>query len=128
MISRSGFLISPSSLQSADNSSHSLSVWEIKARTLESCLLLESQSKLSRVDNYQSILNAIAIDIRSKHRMRITRQKELAGMLTTLDQLGAKADMFKEQISAYNDYIEGALKATHKKGSVYNVFPACDSS
>ena len=56
---------------------------EVKSQALENILNLENpatppQYRVSRQHNYQEVLNALAADIRSKHRRRLERQRESA--------------------------------------------------
>ncbi|KAK0546133.1 iqgap- protein [Tilletia horrida] len=96
---------------------------ELKARTLENMLRLEKLGKVSRSNNYQDMLNAIAIDIRNKHRKRVQRHNEKAAMLTTLDNLAEKKAYLEEQIASYNSYIDASMQAMQKKGRKKFVLP-----
>jgi Ras GTPase-activating-like protein IQGAP2/3 len=62
----------------------SLSYAEVKSVALENILVLEQRGRLSRHNQYQDLLNAIALDIRTKHRRRIDRARELEGVRATL--------------------------------------------
>ena len=87
---------------------------ELKSSALENILALEASSipaqfRVSRHNNYQEILNALASDIRQKHRRRLERQRETESTRATLAQLDTKANFLDDQLKSYNDYIEQCL-------------------
>ena len=96
---------------------------EVKSSALENILALEqatvpAQFRVSRHNHYQEVLNAIACDIRQKHRRRLDRQREVESTRATLAQLDAKAGFLEDQLHSYNDYIEQCLHTlASKKGS-----------
>jgi Ras GTPase-activating-like protein IQGAP2/3 len=92
-----------------------LSYPELKRIALENVLQLESVGRLSRRNQYQDLLNAIAVDIRTKHRRRIQRQRELEGVRTTLARLNEQAVYLEQQLKTYNDYIEQAMVTLQSK-------------
>ena len=100
----------------------SMTYAEVKHNALENMIALEGahippQYRLSRHNNYQDLLNALAADIRSKHRRRLERQRELESTRATLTQLDDKANFLEDQLKSYNDYIEQCLHTlAHKKG------------
>ncbi|KTW26770.1 hypothetical protein T552_02771 [Pneumocystis carinii B80] len=101
-----------------------MSFSEIKAATLDNILKLESKGIISRSNYYQDLLNAIATDIRTKHRRRIQRQMELESARQTLIHLDNKALYLKSQLESYNDYIEKSLISLQtKKGKKKPVVP-----
>lgn len=91
---------------------------EVKAHAIYFLLELEKQGKVIRDDGYQGILNAIAGDVRSKHRKRLQRQQELASMNEALQHLTERKKYYGEQIKSYNDYVEAAMN-TMQKGKRY---------
>lgn len=93
-----------------------LSFAELKARTLENMLRLEKLGKVRRENAYQDMLNAIAIDIRNKHRKRIQRHNEKVAMHITLTNLAEKKKYLEEQIESYNSYIDASMQTMQKKG------------
>lgn len=101
----------------------SMTYAELKQNAIENILSLEQPStppqfRVSRQNNYQDILNALASDIRQKHRRRMERQHELETTRATLAQLDGKAHFLEEQLKSYNDYIEQCLHTlASKKGS-----------
>lgn len=96
----------------------SMSYWELKRTALENIMRLEQLGRISRQNFYQDILNAIAVDIRTKSRRRVQRQRELDGVRMTLGNLGEKADWLESQRKSYDNYIEQAMMTLQKKGYV----------
>lgn len=96
----------------------------LKRVALENILQLESVGRLTRSNQYQDLLNDIAIDIRTKHRRRIQRQRELDGVKTTLTRLNEQAVYLEQQLKTYNDYIEQAMVTLqNKKGKKRFLLP-----
>ena len=93
----------------------SLSYAELKRTALEHVVALESFGRLSRHNRYQDLLNAIALDIRTKHRRRVLRARELAATRLTLGRLDEQAKYLDTRLRAYNDYVEQAM-ATLQRG------------
>ncbi|PGH05510.1 hypothetical protein AJ80_08331 [Polytolypa hystricis UAMH7299] len=101
-----------------------MSYYELKTTALENILELERRGKISRHNQYQDLLNAIAIDIRTKHRRRIQRQRELEGVRLTLGRLNDQAVYLEQQLKTYNDYIEQAMiTLQNKKGKKRFLMP-----
>jgi Ras GTPase-activating-like protein IQGAP2/3 len=97
---------------------------ELKRIALENILQLERAGKISRHNQYQDILNAIAVDIRTKHRRRIQRQRELESVRLTLSRLNDQAVYLEQQLKTYNDYIEQAMiTLQNKKGKKRFLLP-----
>ncbi|EJD01008.1 uncharacterized protein FOMMEDRAFT_21471 [Fomitiporia mediterranea MF3/22] len=92
----------------------SLTFKEVKAHAIYFLLELEKQGKVTREDGYQGILNAIAGDVRSKHRKRLQRQQELTSMNEALQHLNERKKYYEEQIKSYNNYVEGAMNTMQK--------------
>lgn len=112
----------------ADANNHldilSLSYPDLKRIALENILQLESIGRLTRSNQYQDLLNAIAVDIRTKHRRRLQRQRELENVKTTLARLNEQAVYLEQQLKTYNDYIEQAMVTLqNKKGKKRFVMP-----
>ncbi|KAF9247031.1 ras GTPase-activating protein [Melanogaster broomeanus] len=93
----------------------SLQFKEVKAHAIFFLLELEKQGKILRNDGFQGILNAIASDVRSKHRKRLQRQQEMDSMMDALKHLGERKKYFEEQIDSYHNYVEAAM-ATMQRG------------
>lgn len=64
---------------------------------------------ISRENEYQDMVNAVAADIRNKHRRRVQRREELGTIRMTLVNLGEKSAYLDEQKEAYMDYIQGCM-------------------
>lgn len=102
----------------------SMSYAELKRTALENILRLEQHGRLTRHNHYQDLLNAIAVDIRTKHRRRIQRQKELEAVKLTLGRLNNQASYLEGQLKTYNDYIEQAMVTLqNKKGKKRFLMP-----
>ena len=89
---------------------------ELKRTALENVMRLEQLGRISRHNFYQDILNAIALDIRTKSRRRVQRQRELEGVRLTLGNLSEKAEWLESQRKSYDNYIEQAMMTLQKKG------------
>lgn len=112
----------------ADASTHldisTLTYPDLKRIALENVLQLESLGRLTRANQYQDLLNTIAVDIRTKHRRRLQRQRELENVKTTLARLNEQAVYLEQQLKTYNDYIEQAMVTLqNKKGKKRFVMP-----
>jgi Ras GTPase-activating-like protein IQGAP2/3 len=94
----------------------SMSYKDLKATALENIMQLEQMGRISRHNFYQDILNAIALDIRTKSRRRVQRQRELEGVRLTLGNLNEKAEWLESQRKSYDNYIEQAMMTLQKKG------------
>lgn len=102
----------------------SLSYRELKLLALEKIIELESHGKISREDNYQSILNSIALDIKSKRDRRLVRQKEIQEVKQALSHLSEKEEYLQNKLKTYNDYIEQAMLTLQtKKGKKRAILP-----
>ena len=101
-----------------------MSYSELKRTALENIIRLEKAGKITRKNKYQDLLNAIAVDIRTKHRRRVQRQKELENVKGTLAHLNEKATYLEGQLQSYNDYIEQAMQTLQtKKGKKKAILP-----
>jgi Ras GTPase-activating-like protein IQGAP2/3 len=101
-----------------------LSYADLKRTCLGNIIELERRGRITRSNNYQDLLNAIAIDIRTKHRRRIQRARELEGVRATLSNLDEKAGWLDQQLKSYNDYIEQAMiTLQNKKGKKRFLLP-----
>ncbi|KZV69162.1 hypothetical protein PENSPDRAFT_753609 [Peniophora sp. CONT] len=92
-----------------------LSFREVKAHAIYFLLELEKQGKITRSDGYQGVLNAIANDVRSKHRMRLQRQQEIDGMTEALAALNERKKHYLSQLESYSEYVEQSM-ATMQRG------------
>ena len=89
---------------------------EVKAHAIFFLLELEKLGKLNRADGYQGILNAIAADVREKHRKRITRKNELDSMKQALKDLRKRKADYEAQIDSYKRHAEAAMNTMQEKG------------
>ncbi|KAJ3757022.1 ras GTPase-activating protein [Lentinula raphanica] len=86
----------------------------VKAMAIQHLLKLESLGKVTRDDGFQGILNAIAGDVRSKHRKRIQRQQEMESMNEALQHLAERKKYFQEQIDSYHSYVDAAMNTMQR--------------
>ena len=86
-----------------------MSYYDMKRNALENIMRLEHMGRISKQNYYQDVLNAIALDIRTKSRRRVQRQRELDGVRLTLGNLHQKAAYLEQQRKSYDDYIEQAM-------------------
>ncbi|KAK1455415.1 GTPase-activator protein for Ras-like GTPase [Colletotrichum melonis] len=91
-----------------------MSYYDLKRTALENIMRLEHMGRISKHNYYQDILNAIALDIRTKSRRRVQRQRELEGVRSTLANLHEKAKYLEQQRKSYDDYIESAMATLQK--------------
>ncbi|KAF8469444.1 hypothetical protein JB92DRAFT_3057212 [Gautieria morchelliformis] len=102
----------------------SLSFRDVKANAISYLILLEKKGKVTRADGYQGILNAIASDVRSKHRKRLERQNEMQSMQEARAHLAERKKYFEEQIGSYHSYVETAMNTMQRgKGKRRFVLP-----
>ncbi|KAI1003461.1 Ras GTPase-activating-like protein [Podosphaera aphanis] len=101
----------------------SMSYKELKQTALENIMKLEQSGRISRQNYYQDILNAIALDIRTKSRRRVQRHRELEGVRLTLANLNEKAEWLESQRKSYDNYIEQAMMTLQKKGKKRFLMP-----
>ncbi|KAM5343014.1 hypothetical protein ACJ41O_013980 [Fusarium nematophilum] len=92
-----------------------MSYQELKRTALENIMRLEKLGRISKHNYYQDVLNAIALDIRTKSRRRVQRQRELEGVRMTLSNLHEKAKYLEQQRKSYDDYIESAMATLQNK-------------
>src|ERR1700761_5686704 len=96
----------------------SMSYTELKRTALANIIALERHKRITRSNHYQDILNAIALDIRTKHRRRQERSIEIKNALATMAALGQKQEWLQGQLGNYNDYIEQAMATLQKKSKL----------
>ena len=92
----------------------SMTFREVKAHAIFFLLELEKRGHISRKDSYQGILNAIASDVRSKHRKRLQRQQEKVNMREALQHIKERRKYFEEQLKSYHDYAEQAMQTMQR--------------
>ncbi|KAH7133266.1 hypothetical protein B0J13DRAFT_561971 [Dactylonectria estremocensis] len=101
-----------------------MSYHDLKRTALENVMHLEHLGRISKHNHFQDVLNAIALDIRTKSRRRVQRQRELEGVRLTLGNLHQKAKYLEQQRKSYDDYIEQAMGTLqNKKGKKRFLMP-----
>lgn len=91
-----------------------LSFKEVKAHTIFFLLELEKQGKISRGNGFQDVLNAIAGDVRSKHRKRVERQTAMDSMKEALRQLEERKRSYEERINVYTTHFENSMSTMQR--------------
>lgn len=86
----------------------------VKALAISNLLELEKKGNISREDGFQGILNAIAGDVRSKHRKRLQRQQEMQNMNEALRQLAERKKYVEEQLDSYHTVVDSAMNTMQK--------------
>ncbi|KAI1152631.1 hypothetical protein F4825DRAFT_418212 [Nemania diffusa] len=100
-----------------------MSYYDMKRNALENIMHLEHMGRITKHNHYQDVLNAIALDIRTKSRRRVQRQRELEGVRLTLSNLHQKAKYLEQQRKSYDDYIEQAMATLQKNQGKRHFFP-----
>ncbi|KAI1421521.1 hypothetical protein F5Y12DRAFT_767627 [Xylaria sp. FL1777] len=100
-----------------------MSYYDMKRNALENIMRLEQMGRITKHNYYQDVLNAIALDIRTKSRRRVQRQRELEGVRLTLSNLHEKAKYLEQQRKSYDDYIEQAMATLQKNQGKRHFFP-----
>jgi Ras GTPase-activating-like protein IQGAP2/3 len=89
--------------------SYSLNFRAVKSHAISNLLKLEEQGKITREDGFQGILDAIANDVRSKHRKRLQRQQEMESMNEALQYLAERQKYLQEQIDDWHNYAKSSM-------------------
>ncbi|KAJ3333331.1 hypothetical protein HDU76_009303 [Blyttiomyces sp. JEL0837] len=87
----------------------------LKRRTLENMAKLEAAGQISKGNNYQDMLNAIAKDMLNRHRRKNQRKREYESLRKTLANLEEKSNYLEEQKKSYHDYINACMAQLNKK-------------
>ncbi|XP_048514358.1 ras GTPase-activating-like protein IQGAP1 isoform X2 [Athalia rosae] len=81
---------------------------------------LELGGWVSRTDDYQNIITAVAKDLCNKSKYRVMRKTELQTLKATKQSLDDKTKYYKEQVQFYNEYIHRCLENLNTgKGSLH---------
>lgn len=84
---------------------------EVKHMLLEKVVELESSGAITRQDDYQTLINKIADDIRSKDTVRKERKQNLESRIKTNKRLNEKNAFLKQRLETYNADINNAMRA-----------------
>jgi Ras GTPase-activating-like protein IQGAP2/3 len=93
----------------------SLTYAALKRTALQNIIELERHGRITRANQYQDLLNEIALDIRTKHRRRVQRSREIDNARATIGTLEEKQAWLRSQLNSYNDYIEHAMVTLQQK-------------
>ncbi|KAK4047448.1 iqgap- protein [Microbotryomycetes sp. JL221] len=96
---------------------------QLKMSCLQNILNLRQQGLISKQDKYQTLLDSIALDIRSKHYRRVQRQNEITTMQATLTTLRQKQKYLQDQIKSYHVYIDQSMTSIQKKSKKRIILP-----
>lgn len=88
---------------------------DVKVQALLACQRLQTRGVVSQADGYQTILNSIANDIRTKNRKQIQRQKDIKSMQNALAHLEEKKAALEEQIELWNVHNAQSISNMQKK-------------
>lgn len=94
---------------------------ELKLLTLEKVLELESSGAVSRNDDYQALINAIANDIRNKDAVRQKKNMNIENKQRNLRSLEEKGVYLQQRLESYNKHINEALESLLKEAHQQSV-------
>lgn len=89
---------------------YSMSLEETKEKILYSASVLEKEGLCSSEQGYQSLLNAVAQDIRNQRIYRNQRKQDLAKLKHTLEELEMKRMQQSEAMDYYDHYVKDCMK------------------
>jgi len=89
----------------------------LKKKTLENMGKLEKKGTVSKANNYQEMLNAVAKDIKNKNRRRIQRKAELEKIKKTLANLEEKSNYLEGQYKSYKEYVDACVASMTDRGT-----------
>ena len=92
-----------------------LTYHELKKMCLEIILKLESMGELTRKNSFQTLLNQIAMDIKTKDSQRQCRWQQLQVSQKTIKKLSEKENYLKTQLHNYNKHVESVLLELQSK-------------
>lgn len=92
-----------------------LSFAELKAMALENLVQLEKMGKVRRSDAFQAMLDALALDIRLRHRRRHARRAEQQMLSGTLHKLHERHAFMQTQIAEYQRYADQTMKTMQRR-------------
>ncbi|WFC97455.1 iqgap- protein [Malassezia yamatoensis] len=94
---------------------HSMSFAELKVTALENLIRLEQMGRVQRSDAFQAMLDALALDIRTRHQRRFARQAEQQMLTNTLHKLHQREAFMQTQIAEYQRYADQTLKTMPRR-------------
>ncbi|KAI3614662.1 hypothetical protein CBS9595_003933 [Malassezia furfur] len=100
---------------------HELSFAELKATALENLVRLEQMGRVRRSDAFQAMLDALALDIRTRHRRRHARRAEQQMLTTTLHKLHERDAFMRTQIAEYQRYADQTMKTMPRRGHTFTM-------
>ena len=100
-----------------------LTLDQTKKKILSNLQVLEEAGMCSKEFGYQSLLNAVAQDIRNQRIYRKQRKQDLQKLKHTLDELELKKVQQEEAIDYYDQYVKECMKRMGKTSS--SKYAAC---
>jgi len=82
-------------------------------RILENIQKLEGYGLVTKEDNYESFVHAVALEVANRATIRENQRKEISRLNAALNKLRQHQGYIKDQIRDYNSYLQGARKAAY---------------
>lgn len=84
-------------------------------RILENIQKLEGYGLVTKEDNYESFVHAVALEVANRAAIRENQRKEISRLNAALSKLRQHQGYIKDQIRDYNSYLQGARKAAYSQ-------------
>merc|ERR1712065_65326 len=82
-------------------------------KILENISKLEEYGMVTKDDNYESFVHAVALEVANRAQIRENQRKEISRLNAALNKLRQHQSYIKDQIRDYNSYLQGARKAAY---------------
>ena len=82
-------------------------------KILENISKLEEYGMVTKDDNYESFVHAVALEVANRATIRENQRKEISRLNAALNKLRQHQAYIKDQIRDYNSYLQGARKAAY---------------
>jgi len=82
-------------------------------KILENISKLEEYGMVTKDDNYESFVHAVALEVANRATIRENQRKEISRLNAALNKLRQHQSYIKDQIRDYNSYLQGARKAAY---------------
>lgn len=82
-------------------------------KILENIAKLEEYGLVTKEDNYESFVHAVALEVANRAAIRENQRKEISRLNAALSKLRQHQSYIKDQIRDYNAYLQGARKAAY---------------
>jgi len=84
-------------------------------KILENIQKLEEMGKVTKDDNYESFVHAVALEVANRTEIRDRQRKEIARLTATLDKLRQHQSYVKDAIEDYKRYLKTARDQYYQK-------------